>query len=115
MKQGLAITAATLALAGCSDRHGTAPVTDDAPRARRVIERPPSKFYDLPPHQIVAEGAGPYKLGQPLAAVLYNLPTGPGVEVLDIPGVLQLREIRVEDGHMLIGGDPVLTSFVSVL
>jgi hypothetical protein len=103
-------------LAGCSDRRSQpASVPDDGPPPRRVIEHPRSAVYSLPPHRIRTDGMGPYILGQALATVLYTVPSGPGVEVLDIPGVVRLSVIRVEDRRMVVGGDPVATSFVSVL
>jgi hypothetical protein len=112
------LVTATLALAvapACGDRRGGPPPPGDAPRARRVIERPRSALYPLPPHAIRSDGVGPYKLGEALATVLYAVPSAPGVEVLDVPRVVRHSVIRVEDNRVVVGGDPVVTSFVGVL
>lgn len=97
------------------DRHPSPPPPDDAGTARRHIEHPRSAVYSRPPHLIEPGRMGPFKLGETLASVLYAIPPGPGVEVLDIPHVIRLSVIRVEDGKMMVGADPALVSFVSVV
>jgi hypothetical protein len=107
---------AALAAAACSDNRVAPPRIEDAPRRTRSIPHPTNPVYPLPPFKLTSDAIGPYKLGQTLAAVVYASPAGSsGIEVLDIPGVVRLSVHRVEDNQMIVGADPVLTTFVSVL
>jgi hypothetical protein len=110
------VLAIAIAAPACGDR-GPRIVSDDAATpVRRVIERPTGEVHPLPPHAIRNDEVGPYRLGQPLATVLYDLPSGPRIEVLDIPDIVRLAVIRAEDGKVMIGGEPMAsTSFVSVV
>lgn len=70
----------------------------------------------LPPHAIRSDGVGPYRLGESLATQLDELPSGPRLTLLDIPGVVHFNVIRAEQGSVLVGGDPLgATSFVAVV
>src|SRR5689334_20249789 len=109
------VVAAGAATGACGDRRATPPPPGDAGTARRHIEHPRSAVYSRPPHLIEPGRMGPFKLGETLASVLYAIPPGPGVEVLDIPHVIRLSVIRVEDGTMMIGADAALVSFVSAV
>jgi hypothetical protein len=102
-------------LGACSDRRVSPPPPDDAAHPRRKIDHPRSAVYSLPPHLIEPGRIGPYTIGDTLAGVLYAIPAGPGIEVLDIPRVVRLSVIRVEEDRMMVGGDPAIASFVSVL
>lgn len=110
-----ALSLAVVVVVACGDRRPSPPPPGDAGTARRHIEHPRSAVYSRPPHLIEPGRMGPFKLGETLASVLYAIPPGPGVEVLDIPHVIRLSVIRVEDGKMTVGADPALVSFVSVV
>jgi hypothetical protein len=87
----------------------------DRERPKRVIEPPSGKVRPLPPHAIRADGIGPYKLGVSLEELARQLPSGPRIATLDIPGVVH-RSI-LEDESILIGGERELgrASFVAVV
>ena len=111
--------AATLLLAAlgpaCRGGDQAPPAGGDAARPRRVIDRPVSSVHPLPPHAIRDGSVGPYRVGEQLSAVLAQLPSGPRVAVLDVPGVVRVSVIRAEGGKILVGGPPLEpTSFVSV-
>jgi hypothetical protein len=96
-----------LALSGCRDN--AAPPRDrdrDRGPPRRVID-PPGTVRPLPPYAISDTGVGPYQLGVSLATVLSELPSGPRMVVLDVPGLIKQNVIRAEDDGVLVSG-PVL-------
>ena len=102
-------------LAACSD-HDAAPLKREPERQRRVIEPPSGRVRPLPPHAIRADGVGPYRLGASLAELLDELPSGPKIAQLDIPGVVHRSLLHAEDDAVLIGGEPVgKASFVAVI
>lgn len=113
------ILLAALTLVACGNRHdpnGQNPVREE-PRSRRVIEPPVGIVRPLPPHLISTAGVGPYRLGDRLADLLQQLPSGPRLAVFEIPGVLHRSLIRAEeDDSVLIGGESgSVASFVAVL
>jgi hypothetical protein len=99
-------------LAGCREHEHAAPVLDRE-RPKRVIEPTAGKVRPLPPHAIRADGIGPYKLGVSLEELAHQLPSGPRIATLDIPGVV--RSSILEDSSILIGGDRGRASFVAVV
>ncbi len=85
------------------DRNEPAPVE----RARRVIEPPVGIVRPLPPFLISSAGVGPYRLGDRLADILQQLPTGPRIAMFEIPTVLHRGLIRAEENDSIrIGGEP---------
>lgn len=79
----------------------------DVERARRVIEPPVGIVRPLPPFLISSVGVGPYRLGDRLADILQQLPTGPRIAMFEIPGVLHRSLIRAEEGDSIrVGGEP---------
>jgi len=105
-------------LAACSDRD-RADVQPDPQRQHRVIESgAPVRL--LPPHQIRADGVGPYKLGERLDVLLGALPSGPRIATFDIRGdrgtVVHSNILHAEDEDaVVIGGEPGgVVSFVAV-
>ncbi len=55
-------------------------------------------------------------LGESLATQLDELPSGPRLTLLDIPGVVHYNVIRAEQGSVLLGGDPLgPTAYVAVV
>jgi hypothetical protein len=106
---GLAVVAL---LASCREHERPAPVLDRE-RPKRVIEPTAGKVRPLPPHAIRADGIGPYKLGVSLEELAHQLPSGPRIATLDIPGVV--RSSVLEDSSILIGGDRGRASFVAVV
>lgn len=55
-------------------------------------------------------------LGESLATQLDELPSGPRLTLLDIPGVVHYNLIRAEQGSVLVGGDPLgPTAYVAVV
>ncbi len=91
-------------------------VKRDPERQRRVIEPPSGLVRPLPPHAIRADGVGPFKLGAPLADLLDELPSGPRIAQLDIPGVVHRSIVHAENDSILIGGEPLgKASFVAVV
>jgi hypothetical protein len=81
--------------------------TQEIERARRVIEPPVGIVRPLPPFLISSTGVGPYRLGDRLADILRQLPTGPRIAMYEIPNVLHRSLIRAEEGDSIrIGGEP---------
>jgi hypothetical protein len=99
------VALALLAAVACGS-HDPPPVENKPERTKRVIEPPAGKVRPLPPHAIRADGVGPYKLGATLADLLDQLPSGPRIATLDIPGVVHRSILRGEDDAILIGGEP---------
>ncbi|MGE0546732.1 MAG: hypothetical protein AB7O24_19430 [Kofleriaceae bacterium] len=106
-----------LMIAGCSDRGETVSEPPrDPKRHHRVIEPPAGVVRPLPPHAIRGDGVGPYRLGERVAEMLDELPSGPRLTLLDVPGLVHRGLIRAEDGAVLIGGEPTGTAtFVAVV
>lgn len=75
---------------------------DPAP-PRRVID-PPGTVRPLPPYAISNDSVGPFQLGASLSAVLYELPSGPRMLLLDVPGLVKQNVIRAEDDAILVSG-----------
>jgi len=109
-------TLALLLLVACGS-HDSPPIENKQPeRQKRVIEPPAGKVRPLPPHAIRGDGVGPYKLGATLADLLDQLPSGPRMATLDIPGVVHRSILRGEDDAILIGGEPQgRASFIAVV
>ena len=104
-----------VALAACSERDRDAPRVEPE-RQHRVIEPPSGPVRPLPPHAIRADGVGPYRLGAALDELVGELPSGPRIETIDIPGVAQRSILRGEDDAIVIGGEPRgKASFVAVI
>lgn len=83
------------------------PPRHEVERSRRVIEPPVGIVRPLPPFLISATGVGPYRLGERLADILQQLPTGPRMAMFEIPSVLHRSLIRAEEGDSVrIGGEP---------
>lgn len=102
----LAITGAltvALAAAACRERVEPQPVPRDKLPPRRVID-PPGTVRPLPPYAISNAAVGPYKLGGTLTDVLYELPSGPRMALLDVPGLIKQNVIRAEDDGVLVSG-----------
>jgi hypothetical protein len=98
----------------CSDRDRPE-VQPDPQRTHRVIESG-APVHSLPPHQIRADGVGPYKLGERLDVLLAALPSGPRMATFDIHGVVHSNILHAEDNDtVVIGGEPGgAASFVAV-
>lgn len=92
-----------LLLAGCRERAEPAPAPREKLPPRRVID-PPGTVRPLPPYAISNDGVGPYQLGATLAEVLYELPSGPRMALLDVPGLVKQNVIRAEDDGVLVSG-----------
>jgi hypothetical protein len=104
-----------LALTACSEHERTEPHRE-LERQRRVIEPPSGRVRPLPPHAIRADGVGPYRLGAALTELLDQLPSGPRIETIDIPGVVHHSVLRAEDGSIIVGGEPLgKATFVAVV
>jgi hypothetical protein len=87
-----------------------------APARPRRTPPPTGVVRALPPHAIRSDGVGPYQLGQSVAVQLAELPSGPRLTLLDIPGVVHSNVMRAESGSILVGGGPTgLTEFVAVV
>ena len=85
---------------------------------RRIIEPPTTGVvHQLPPHAIRADGIGPYKLGEKVAVLLQQLPSGPRIMRFELPGVVRTSVFRAEDdGSIIIGGETASTvTFVAVV
>ncbi len=109
---------ATLALVACSDhdRSDRTRQEAEAQRPRRQIEPPVGVVRALPPYPIRATSVGPYKLGEKLSDLLEQLPSGPRMELFEVPSLLHRSLIRAEDNAVLIGGEPQGTAtFVAVV
>lgn len=88
---------------GCRERVEAPPAPREKLPPRRVID-PPGTVRPLPPYAISNEGVGPYQLGDSLAEVLYELPSGPRMALLDVPGLIKQNVIRAEDDGVLVSG-----------
>ncbi len=98
--------------------HDSSPSNEPVVTSSRPRRTPPPTgvVRALPPHAIRNDGVGPYRLGESLATQLDELPSGPRLTLLDIPGVVHFNVIRAEQGSVLVGGDPLgATSFVAVV
>ena len=91
-----------LAAAGCSDRNRPE-LSDDGGIRRRVLPPPPSRVRAVPPHNIHAEGIGPYQLKASLGDILNLLPHGPRVELFRLGSVADYSLVRSENGALLVG------------
>jgi hypothetical protein len=106
-------------VAACGDDRPTPPLREQP--QRRVIEPPSTTVRPLPPYAIVADGVGPYKLKQNIAALMDRLPKGPRMARFEIPGLLHVGVVRAEDDTVLIGtevsaaGGTSTTSFIAVI
>ena len=102
-----AVTASGLAGAACS-HHDTPEIHRTQAPQHRVIESPPAaSVRALPPHAIRADGVGPYRLGESLAELVDELPSGPRIALFEIPGVVHRSVLRADDDAILIGGEPL--------
>jgi hypothetical protein len=104
-----------LLLTACGQRDK--PKQDHMPeRPRRVIEPPSGGVRALPPHAIRADGVGPYKLGASVSELLDQLPSGPRITQLTIPGLVHRDLLRAEEDAILIGAEPQgKATFVAVV
>ena len=101
--------------AGCSE-HKSGEPRREPERHPRVIEPPTGRVRPLPPHAIRSDGVGPYRLGAALADLLDQLPSGPRIETIDIPGVAHSSLLRAEDNAIVIGAESLgKASFVAVI
>ncbi|HUS31171.1 MAG TPA: hypothetical protein VMZ53_21825 [Kofleriaceae bacterium] len=106
---------AALALLACSSHDKPKP-QQEPERPRRVIEPPSRGVRALPPHAIRADGVGPYKLGATVSELLDQLPSGPRITQLTIPGIARRDLLRAEDDAILIGVEPQgKATFVAVV
>jgi len=106
-----------LLLAACSEcgKHRSEPAREPE-RQRRVIEPPSRGVRALPPYAIRADGVGPYKLGASVSELLDQLPSGPRITQLTIPGLVHRDMLRAEDDAILIGAEPQgKATFVAVV
>lgn len=99
----LGLCALGLVAAGCRERAEPLPPPREKLPPRRVIV-PPGTVRPLPPYAISNDGVGPYLLGATLANVLYELPSGPRMALLDVPGLIKQNVIRAEDDGVLVSG-----------
>lgn len=107
--------AALLLMAACSDRNRPE-LSDDGGIRRRVFKPPPSRVRAVPPHNIHAEGIGPYQLGASLGQILNLLPHGPRVELFRLGQFADYSLVRSENGMLVVGlerGDGV--TFVAAI
>lgn len=91
-----------VAATGCSDRNRPE-LSDDGGIRRRVFSPPPSRVRAVPPHNIHADGIGPYQLGASLGQILNLLPHGPRVELFRLGSVADYSLVRSENGALLVG------------
>jgi len=104
-----------LVLLACSSHDKPKP-QQEPERPRRVIEPPSNRVRALPPHAIRADGVGPYKVGATVSELLDQLPSGPRITQLTIPGVVRRDVLRAEDDAILIGVEPQgKATFVAVV
>ena len=94
---------ASAAGTGCRERAEPPPPPREKMPPRRVID-PPGTVRPLPPYAISNSAVGPYQLGAPLSNVLYELPSGPRMALLDVPGLIKQNVIRAEDDGVLVSG-----------
>jgi hypothetical protein len=97
------VGALALSSTACRERVEPKPVPREKLPPRRVID-PPGTVRPLPPYAISNTAVGPYLLGAPLADVLYELPSGPRMALLDVPGLIKQNVIRAEDDGVLVSG-----------
>lgn len=88
---------------GCREQATAPPPARDPAPPRRVID-PPGTVRPLPPYAISNDAVGPFRLGASLSAVLYELPSGPRMLLLDVPGLVKQNVIRAEDDAILVSG-----------
>jgi hypothetical protein len=104
--------------AGCDRDQAAQPPKREPQPPRRIIEPPATgAVRQLPPHAIRADGVGPYKLGDKVAALQQQLPSGPASVRFEIPGIVRTSVIRAEqDASVIIGGESAGTvTFVAVV
>lgn len=115
-KAVVAVLLGAVLVLGCKDAKKPARVADDASLSGRQFRPPTGKVRAVPPHDIHAQGVGPYRLGEPLQDVLGLLPHGPRVELMQIEGLADYRLVRAERDALVIGvGRRGGVLFVSVL
>lgn len=107
-------------LATACDRDPPAAITAarDPQPPRRIIEPPTTGVVrQLPPHAIRSDGVGPYKLGDKVAQLLQQLPSGPRIMRFELPGIVRTSVFRAEeDDAIVIGGETASTvTFVAVV
>ncbi|MDQ3337943.1 MAG: hypothetical protein M4D80_22500 [Myxococcota bacterium] len=107
-------------LAGACDRDPPTAITAtrDLQPPRRIIEPPTTGVVrQLPPHAIRSDGVGPYKLGDKVAALLQQLPSGPRIMRFELPGIVRTSVFRAEeDDAIVIGGETASNvTFVAVV
>ncbi|MBK9069820.1 MAG: hypothetical protein IPL79_02245 [Myxococcales bacterium] len=92
-----------LASGGCRDVE-VLPLPDAAPPPpRRHVDKQGS-VRSLPPHAVSEGAVGPYRIGEPMAAILADMPGGPRLNVLKLPRVVDTRVARIEENNLLVGG-----------
>jgi hypothetical protein len=107
-----------LLLASACDRDQPPPPPREPQPPRRIIEPPTTGIVrPLPPHAIRSDGVGPYKIGDKVALLLQQLPSGPRIMRFEIPGVVRTSVFRAEeDQSVIIGGETASTvTFVAVV
>lgn len=109
---GLGVVAAHM-LGGCRQPSSDVPPPDAVAPTRRHVAKSGS-LRSLPPHAIGRDAVGPYRLDESLSSVLADLPGGPRLGVLSLPGVADARIARVEEGAILVGGQERST-FIGVV
>lgn len=105
-------------LAACNRDPPKQPPPREPQPPRRIIEPPTTGVArQLPPHAIRADGVGPYKLGEKVAGLLQQLPSGPRIMRFELPGVVRTSVFRAEDdGSIIIGGETASTvEFIAVV
>jgi hypothetical protein len=108
------VVVALLAAACDRDRPVPPPVRDPQP-PRRIIEPPTTGIVrQLPPHAIRSDGVGPYKIGDKVAALLQQLPSGPRIMRFELPGIVRTSVIRAEEDDAIIIGGETASSVTSV-
>lgn len=105
MRGQIAVMVGLLALAspGCRDVE-VAPLPDAAPPPPRRHVGKQGSVRSLPPHAVTAQAIGPYRIGEPMAAILADMPGGPRLNVLKLPRVVDTRVARIEENNLLVGG-----------
>lgn len=114
----LLVVALLAAAAAACDRDKPPPPLRDPSPPRRIIEPPMTGIVrQLPPHAIRSDGIGPYIIGDKVAALLQQLPSGPRIMRFEIPGVVRTSVIRAEeDDAIVIGGETAsAVTFVAVV
>lgn len=103
MRATLWMIALALCASACRERTEPPPPPREKLPPRRVID-PPGTVRPLPPYAISNTSVGPYQLGASLANVLYELPSGPRMALLDVPGLIKQNVVRGEDDGVLVSG-----------